>query len=135
MHFKARNPDQNEKWKTLIELTWEAAILNRALRILESVSSETLIWNLMSSPTVMGFFAAFAGLVSLPEGLFLEDGEYFKPNAFFTLLAAVDVSERWREGDIGGVGVGDDDDEERSAWEMEERGFPEEVRHAETKIS
>lgn len=84
-----------------IEQTWPAEILSRALLTLESIASETFIWILMSSPTVNAFLD-LPGPEPPDPGLFLEpEPGDLRPNAFFTLLAAVDVRERCSAGEPG----------------------------------
>lgn len=94
----------------------------------------------MSSPTVVGRF----GLPPEPEpepGLLVDPGDRedkdFIPKAFFILLAAVAVRERWAAGEageaplIGGSGLETESDDDAA----DERGFPVALRHAATKIS
>ena len=68
------------------------------LRILASAGSETRICTRMSSPTVAGLRGGPAALPPLP-GLPtpLEEAEERRPSAFFILLAAAEVRERWSE--------------------------------------
>jgi len=116
-------------------MTWPAEILRRARLTRESMASETLIWFRMSSPTVNGRLCfPWPEPEAEPEpGLFLdpEPGD-FKPKAFLTLLAAVEVMDRWSAGEFGEFWPGELA-EEWLATEL--RGLPEEVRQAATKIS
>ena len=79
------------------------------LRILASAGSETRICTRMSSPTVLGLREAGAlpPLPGLPTPL--EEAEERSPSAFFILLAAAEVRERWSDAE--------DADEEESAGE------------------
>lgn len=79
--------------------SWLAAMRRRPLRILASVGSEMRICTRMSSPTVAGLRggAAFPPLPGLPTPL--EEAEDRSPSAFFILLAAAEVRERWSEAD------------------------------------
>lgn len=97
--------EANKKQKPKMELTWPAAILRRALLTLESVASETPIWVLISSPTVIGLlgFTWPDPELEPDPGLFLEpepEGD-LRPNAFLTLLAAVEVRDRCKPGEPG----------------------------------
>jgi hypothetical protein len=69
----------------------------RPLRILASVGSEMRICTRMSSPNVAGLRggAAFPPLPGLPTPL--EEADERSPSAFFILLAAAEVRERWSE--------------------------------------
>ena len=93
--------EKREEWiKGRVLTTWPAEILSSARRTRESMASETLIWLRMSSPTVRGRFG-----FPWPEpepGLFLEaEPGDFRPKAFLTLLAAVEVMDRWSAGELG----------------------------------
>jgi hypothetical protein len=70
----------------------------RPLRILASAGSETRICTRMSSPTVAGLRGGAPALPPLP-GLPtpLEEAEERSPRAFFILLAAAEVRERWSD--------------------------------------
>lgn len=82
--------------------TWPAPILSRALRTRESMASETPIWVLINSPTVIGFLALPGPALEPDPGLFFEpEPGDLSPKAFLTLLAAVDVRERCRAGELG----------------------------------
>lgn len=74
-----------------------------------------------------------------PEpGLFVDPGDSeeddFNPNAFFILLAAAEVRERWMAGVAGEPPLGESGLETATAT-ADERGFPVALRHAATKIS
>lgn len=128
------------KYIYMYQQTWLAAILSRALLTLESMASETFIWILISSPTVNAFFD-FPWPEPDPEpdtdpGLFLEpDPGDLSPNAFLTLLAAAEVRERCRAGELGLWLVGESELDEEEEEGTKVRGLPEEVRQAATKIS
>lgn len=124
------------------KVTWPAEILSNARLTRESIASETLIWFLISSPTVNGRFNfPWPEPEAEPEpepGLFLEpEPGDFKPKAFLTLLAAVEVNDLWIPS--GELWLGESEwlllllEEELAIDEL--RGLPEEVRHAATKIS
>ena len=123
-----------------MKATCPAEILSSALLTRESIASETFIWFLISSPTVNGRLG-FPWPEPEPEpdpGLFLEpEPGDFNPNAFLTLLAAVEVKDRWKAGELcelGELWLGESDWLE-DELETKLRAFPEDVRHAATKIS
>lgn len=101
------------------------------------MASEIPIWILISSPTVIARLG-FPGPDPAPDpadpGLFLEpEPGDLRPNAFFILLAAVEVSDLCSAGESLG---------ELACWvgESAEEGvkvkaFPVDVRQAATKIS
>jgi hypothetical protein len=94
--------------------TCPAAILSKALRTLESVASEILICDLISSPTVAGFFP-FPPEEGLPSLFFDPDPKLEldrRPRAFFILVAAVDVIDLCSDGDEGELEEGDRSTEE-----------------------
>jgi hypothetical protein len=72
----------------------------RPLRILASAGSDTRICTRISSPTVAGRRgAALAAPPPLPGLPPLDEAEDLSPSAFFILLAAAEVSERWSDGE------------------------------------
>ena len=71
------------------------------LRILASADSDTRICTRISSPTIAGHRGAALAptpppLPGLPP---LDEAEDLSPSAFFILLAAAEVSERWSDGE------------------------------------
>lgn len=96
----------------------------------------------MSSPTVVGRFdlPPEPGVEPEPEpGLFVDPGDNedndFIPKAFFILLAAVAVRERWIAGEAGEPPLGESGLATATDETADESGFPVALRFAATKIS
>lgn len=98
----------------------------------------------MSSPTVVGRFDLPPDPKPEPEpepGLLVDPGDNedsdFIPKAFFILLAAAAVRERWAAGEAGETPllIGESGFATESDETADERGFPVALRHAATKIS
>ena len=97
----------------------------------------------MSSPTVVGRFDLPPEPEPEPEpepGLLVDPGDKddndFIPKAFFILLAAAAVRERWAAGEAGETPLlGESGFATETDETADERGFPVALRHAATKIS
>lgn len=96
----------------------------------------------MSSPTVVGRFDLPPEPEAEPEpepGLFVDPGDNedndFIPKAFFILLAAVAVRERWIAGEAGEPPLGESGLATAADETADESVFPVALRLAATKIS